>query len=255
MVVIQRRTGVCCVAVLLACGCQRGAPDRPEALSDSLGKYAALPLAMTSHSAPLRDELARLAAEKATPADLQAEVTKDITTIGAAASGAPFVRELKILFPAEVREGLNRTLQAAFPDGMLQAEPILRHEVAKLLEQHEDRRRSYQRILLRGDRPRVHEHARAMAADLTYLELVATGNRLESAYISQLLGAGRLQAAREPLVVMSQAIEWLARERHLAPRLAAADRRKEWLRAVEAVANHPQVDHATRDWLLEFLEG
>jgi hypothetical protein len=54
---------------------------------------------------------------------------------------------------------------------------------------------------------------------------------------------------------MAQGIEWLSREKHPAPRMAAAALRADWLAAVSALANHPSRDRETVAWLQELLAG
>jgi hypothetical protein len=94
-----------------------------------------------------------------------------------------------------------------------------------------------------------------MGADLGYLDVVEFGNHLEACHVGQLLDNSELSAAREPLAIMANAIEWLAREKHPLPRMAAVERRAEWLAVVHAVANHSRIDSATRAWLLELVDG
>lgn len=244
------------VALLVACKpSNRKLFSKPE----DFERYASLPALSATHHPELKAELSRLIAERATPTQIDAwssalrmpnQVAASTRRKETAAADA-----LQEIFPLEIRTSLSKHFAALYPGPGLRFAPLMRRPAAEFRRSSDERRLAYHRLILADDLLPVHVHAHGLGADTSYIDAVELGNKLEAIYIAELVNAGQLASVREPLAVMTRAVEWMAQEHHPLPRSAAAQRRAELLALVGGLASHPNCDSETREWLLDLVAG
>lgn len=229
--------------VLMSVGCE-GRPRARFGQPEDLERYAKLPLALTTHHADLRAELARVVAEGGTPAQL----ADAATTAGGKSTAAAVLTELSELFPADTREMLLKRIVAVYPDDQFQFSPLERQAARELLQSVDERRRNYQRLIMTPRLPLVHAHSLGMGADMGYLDCVEVGNRLVVLSCEEHLEAERLQPATDAWEALMRGAAWMSQQKHMVPRLAAVHRRHEAFSALGAIVRHPKVarEHLVR---------
>lgn len=225
------------LTLVLLCGCN-GRSSRNFSDPAEMERYAALPFATATHHEGLRAELARVVTEHGTPEQIAVQ-TKALAKQSSNDSRHNVIAELKEIFPLDTRERLAKRLETIYPDATFRFAPLVHTTIGDLLQVADDRQHDYQRLMSSATLERVHLHARGLAADTDYLDAVEVGNRLLGLTISEHLATKRIPQAVDSLDVMFRAAEWLARERHPAPRVAAAQRRAEAFAALGAIARHP----------------
>jgi hypothetical protein len=198
-------------------------------------RYGDLPgLSATAH-AGLRDELARLESERATPALLAAD--QDASAPADDDNAAVVIRQL---FAGGTAEWIDGQIAAALPPfGEELPYAVVAVSEAAPLRHRYQRQQVLARVAL--SRPACSfgvRHMEGLAADTTFVEAVRIGARLEAILAAELLAAGEIEDAAISVENMFRLIALAAREKHLVPRLAAADMRGEAIAVLAAVARH-----------------
>jgi hypothetical protein len=237
---------------LVLFGCNSG---HTKNFSDpaELERYATLPLASGTHHPELRAALAEVVAQGGTPAQLAANANRPDKNSAPKPPNA-IVLELVEIFPTGTRERFLTRLATIYPDAQFRFAPLVRGAVGELLQLSDDRRRSYQRLISTELLEPAFSHAQGMGADSNYLQAVEVGNQLLALSIAESLDADHLLQAVEALDAMFRATEWLAREKHPMPRLAAVGRRAEALAALGAIARHPRISPEMHAKLIELVD-
>ncbi|MEM6654884.1 MAG: hypothetical protein AAF596_03690 [Planctomycetota bacterium] len=137
------------------------------------------------------------------------------------------------------------------------AEELTRIE--RLVDRHADR---IKQLVAAAERPDARFPIAAgygFFASTAYLDDAAIACRFELLTAALRLNEGSVAGATAPLARAAKWIGWLSVEPRLEPRLMAARLRGEWLRAVEAIAEHPSAslaDYETlRRVLVEWLDA
>lgn len=198
---------------------------------------AALPGARQTHHPGLRDELARLVAERATP-DLFD------STSGPAHAGRsphPLLRDTLhgILGPAAVARALRR-IERVYPPGRFEFEPVFAHELAIIRAEYAAARERYCQVFeqhsLEGGIPVTS----GLLADLSLLDHATCYHRLEALEMAQAVADERPADALPRLERLMSLDTRLAAIPHVGARLVAAQLRKEALYVLAAVAACPR---------------
>ena len=221
--------------------------------------YAALPGMESSHHAQLRDELARLVAERGTPLLLSAAVpaapaTTPSSTGPAASAQANAAVALRQVFPPDRMESISKELDRMVPEELFPIDPVRLRSASAFRRTYEQHRLQYRQAL---DRPTCNfqlDHRQGLLGEMWFLEVLRLGNALESIWAAESVAAGRLEQAVESLTYMLHAAEWLAAESHLATRLQATQLRHEALLVLEAICQHPDADRQMQSDLLDLLQ-
>ena len=239
------------VWLFMLAGCD-ARPPKKFARAEDLERYAALPRATATHDSNLRAEVARVAAEGGTPAQL-AGWTSDKPP-ATKRSNDSIVVHLQDIFPSEICEKLGPRLQSVYPTARFQFAPFVRGTARELMLASEDRCADFQRLMLSAELPPIYPHEHGMGADLSYLSAIEVGSHLAGIQLADMLESDRLVPAVEVLDTMFRACEWLAREKHPTPRLVAVQKRREALNALGAIARHPQASSGIYGKLLEIMD-
>ena len=219
---------------LLACGCLG---CRPQPAKES--ELGGLPRLRESQDPQLRDELARLVAEEATPALLEAPERAASPTNHAAAQRDRSPNEL--LPPSELA-ALLTNLDRIYPTASFRLGPVEFEKASRLRAQHSAALERY-RAMVAADDFRFHVALTSgLLADLSFLDQATAMHRLEAISAAEALLVDRPGETILNLRTMFRLDALLADLKHVAARLTAARLRGETLRVAEAVAGHPQAN-------------
>ena len=244
---------ICVTTLAAGCGSetQRGPLDAAS--------YAALPGMKSSHHAQLRDELARLVAERGTPLLLSTVVPGDQATTpsstgpaGSAQANAAVA--LRQIFPPDRIESIAGELDRMVPEALFPIDSVRLRSASAFRRTYEQHRLQYRQAL---DRPTCNfqlDHRQGLLGEIWFLEVLRLGNALESIWAAESVADGRLEQAVESLAYMLHATRWLAAESHLTTRLQATQLRQEALLVLEAICQHPDADRETQSHLLDLLQ-
>ncbi|HJN11778.1 MAG: hypothetical protein QGG09_17965 [Pirellulaceae bacterium] len=227
------------VLMVAACG-----KEKSPAIESAAGlhKYGALPGLRTSHLQGLRDELARLESERATAAQLTDSRFTVPTTLSAGSEAIEPQKKaasLQAVFVQELQESLLKQLDELYPVGPFVFSPSAMRAAIQLKDRYDAQRQRIHQIIAELDRGFEIQLTQGLAADTSFTDVVTIGNRLDAIVAAELLSRDNPSGAAVILREMTAAIESLATEKHIVPRIAAVHRRGEALRVMEAIAMHP----------------
>jgi len=193
----------------------------------------------------LRDELARLEQEGATPEQLSR------VELPEADNAAAVIRQL---FPAKKLADLAAQSEAFLPEPGKPLEGIALERASQFYDEH---RAAVERArdALRRRRCELHvDYMQGFAADLSSIDDIVIDVRLESFKAAEHLAANDPEAAVEPLSFMFQLIECLANVKLVEARLQAAFLRSEALETIHWTATHPAATRDLHDRLFELVQ-
>lgn len=212
--------------------------------------YGELPGLAKSGDPALQDELARLQAEQATPAQLDAAVVG----MPDDENGAVAMRSV---LSAEKVMRANNDVNDIYPVGKFAWSAGGLERARDLLKYH---RKSLEAMRAAIARPHCDfqiKYASGLLADTSLVPTYQLAHRWEALDAAVLLSEGQWPAAAECVQRMLQIDQQLAQQHHVMPRLKGAALRLEALQVLEAVVQHPQAQGAMlaqlRDLLLEQL--
>jgi hypothetical protein len=247
-----------CWLGISGCTKEEGAPITCPA---DTARYAALPGLEETHHPALREELARIVSERATPALLSKSRAAVSSPTVPSSEGAAHRRGnqgghamLPTLFPEETLSTLGGTLERLYPAGRFELAGKRLRDAAELRRTYDAQRRRFRRVI---SDPGFHfglQHSHGLAADTSFVEVARVVSRLEGLLAAELLHDGSAELAMEPLTHMFHTVNALARERHVVPRIAAVHLRAVALRVLEAIAGHPRIDRTGRRRLAAQLD-
>ena len=224
------------VLVVAACGKSKSPPIDS---ADGLNKYGALPGLRASHLQGLRDELARLESERATTLQLTGNRINALTPVAEVTERQKTATSLKTVFAPELQESLLKQLNELYPVGPFVFSSSAMRAAIKLKNSYEAQRQWIHRIIADLDHGFEIQLTQGLAADTSFTDVVTIGNRLDAIVAAEFLSRDNPSGAIAILGEMTAAIESLAAEKHIIPRIVAVHRRGEALRVLEAIATHP----------------
>jgi hypothetical protein len=236
---------VCCLF-----GCGTRATTKIEPLDAPV--HAELPRTRQTHNRALQAELARIEAEGATPILLGPDVATSEHS-AAAVIASDIAAQLDEIFSSSLRRTLDKKIANVWPQQGFGFQGTTGLAVTEVVRGNARRIASFQRLVSRHDVAFETDHRKGLLADTSYLDAVATGNRLLGLQAAEDLANGRLDAANERLAAMFTTAERLAREQLVALRIAAVNRRGEALQVLSGIAQHPQATRATHQTLHTML--
>ncbi len=228
------------VTLLGACSKERS-PDINSVAG--LDQFSTLPGVRSSHLEGLRDELAKLESERATAAQLTASHVTFPTVLSTAAevtdpvTGPP---PMPPIFAPDLQESLFKRLDRLYPVGRFTFSPNALRDAVKLKDRYELQRQKIHRIIADLENGFRIQLTRGLAADTSFTDVVTIANRLDAIVVAEMLYNDNPSGAIVILREMIDAIESLAAEKHVIPRIVAVHRRGEALRVMEAIATHPK---------------
>jgi hypothetical protein len=229
-----------------ATGCNQ--PTEEEAAIDIAHRYAELPgLKATTHKG-LRDELARLIDERATPKlldearDAALADAYRLTTVAADIDDSAGPRGATIdwqaFFAPRKLEDVAARVDRIYPDGPLKLHPAVLRTAIELRTQHEPQRQRLRRLLSLGYALQW-KHAEGLLAEASDTTVLRICSRLEGLAVAEALNDGRPEAALASVRTMFAAAERLAIESRVVSRIVAVQIRADALGALAAVLDHP----------------
>jgi hypothetical protein len=227
--------------VCLACtACSGPAPS--AALPQGRKHLAELPLAQASAHRRLQEELALLKVASGLP--WQLDIDRSRTSIA---------RPIADVFPPISRPMMRARLDDIYPGGPLALSPIDLEQGRQLLRQHDAACEKFRQTIGCPDVAFNVPPAEGMLADLSFLESLEIGCRLEAIAAAVALAENRPIGVQPHLAAVLRAASLLAAERNVSTRLAAAKVRAQGLEILAAASRHPQASRATHEKLLEVL--
>ncbi|MBN2022217.1 MAG: hypothetical protein JW809_05440 [Pirellulales bacterium] len=222
--------------LLLAGGCGKKTPARNgEHLSPE--EYGSLPGLRATSNQALRDELARIEEERATPQLLTA-AEKIPDELNAAVV-------LQDLFRAADLPALLASTDEYYPKGKFEFNLLRLRQALKSVARHEDRRRAAREALARPHCDFGFRHDQGWLANKKFIDAVRLFGRLEAFHAAeQLFLKQDVAAAVESLGCQFRLAEALGRVKNVEARLEAAYLREEILRVLRAVVSHEQIQAA-----------
>ena len=246
----------CLVAILLG-GCQRAGPQSDASVAEHVARYAELPLLRKSHNPKLREELARLISERATPTLLVREPDYGWNRADSEVREAlpNSAEQLETIFPKSKRWSLENRLARIYPVGRFEFRLQQLRAARSLTDEYAEQRESFRQFVAQSDHNFRLDHTQGLGADTAFVEAAAIGCRLEALSAALLLDEGQPQLAINSLEVLLRMAQLLANEPHLVPRVTAVHLRGEALQVLEAIASHPYSTIATHRLLHEQVLG
>lgn len=232
-------------------GCQ---PEwaKADQASDAAA-YSDLPLASRSQHAPLRDELARLTVERATPT-----LMMETTTQPVGADSSDITRDLVAIFPRDRLAALVAASTEVMPRERLLGEPAQTHRLREFRQRH-DGQLAKARVLLGKPNARLSIDLReGLAADASFVEAAIIVARLEICSAAEALAFDESHAPDNVLPALENLARWcelLSHVPHVPSRLAAGELRRSELLVLAAIVQHPQATRATQQRALNLLQG
>ena len=187
----------------------------------------------------MRDELARLVAEDATPALLDGP--DRATAPAGTAAEQPHDPLHDVISPAGLA-ALLANLDRDYPPGAFRFGSVEFDKASRLREQHNAALDRYRAILAESDFRFHVALTSGLLADLSFLDHATAMHRLEAIGAAESLRLNSPAEAILPLRRMFRVDALLAELKHVASRLTAARLRGEALRVAEAVAGHPRAN-------------
>jgi len=242
--------GLLAAAMCLHCGCD--CDKKPKAIEE----YGLLPGLKGTHHEGLKDELARLQVERATPEQLASRPAagaggRGQITTGQVHAGENAAVALAEIFHEDMVRLINRRIDKIYPTGRFQFDPIALEKAIQLRTDHDEPRRRVRVALSRPHCDFRFQHTRGLYADTSFVDVAWVSNRLEALLTAELLAAGKPDQAVESLEFALRMIAFLAKEKNLIARRAAAELRAEAISVMEAIAQHPQTTRTTLEDLHE----
>ncbi len=244
-------TGACGVVAMLGLwiGCDRQR-EEPQKLD-----LAALPYLRETHHAELRDELARLLAEQATPQLLEESAYGRPSNGSSAAGVESALRELnEILDPQALRLTLQR-LSRFYPQDGLRMNGIDMQKGRELRERYSRQSEGYRAALGRDDYQFRISLSAGLLADLTILDHARLAHRLEGLQAAEFLATGTPESVLLPLRSMLRIDARLALVKHVTARLTAGRLRAEALQVVAALVEQQRCTRVMQRELRTILES
>jgi hypothetical protein len=219
------------LGVLCMSACRRDEePDDPRGqVAEEFGR---LPGLSETPNAPLRDELARITDEAATPELLAATKIPEQENVAVA---------LADLFAPEQIDSVLEECREIFPSGQFKWSPAELQKAIRLRRQYDLQRRQAREALKRPGCSFRIQYEAGFAADLSFLDVAWICTRLEAARAAELLAADDLAGAIESLSYLFRLAACLAAEKHATVRLEAALMRGEALGVLQGIVEHPEV--------------
>jgi hypothetical protein len=233
--------GTFVVGALVGCG----------AAESETADFATLPRARQTHHTALRDELARLVAEQATPELFTPSRGVEAWDYGADQRLADALQS--VLTPPALNRAL-RQLDRAYPQGRFAFDPISLPAAIAVSAQYQPQRDQYRALFGQDELPLALDLTSGLLADLSLLDHATCFHRLEAIAAGEALQAGHPEEVVASLGRMLRVDTRLAGIPHVGSRLLAARLRHEALRVLEAVAEHPRATPAVLVSLRQLLE-
>lgn len=241
----------CCVTRLLALvvalagGCQKTTKPAQAPLSEEArARYAELAGLKRSQHPALKAEYEQLLAERSTPRDL--ERLQPAADRAAASREETAAQRLTKTFPAFTRNALAEQLASVYPARSFAWGPAQLTKAREIRRRYDEARRKFRDDVSAAERSFGLKASDGPLADLSFLEALQIGCRLEGALAADALADGQPDEALASVQVMLQAVALLSHEWNLTCRLAAARLRVEALQALAAVVAHPQATQTTQ---------
>lgn len=213
-------------------GCRGGQTSSPEEFDAE--KYGSLPGLSAVPLPALRDELARIVEEGATPELLDSEESPDEE------NAAAVLRELfdpkKIASILEEADGIYPPAKRGFS-----FDPIRLQRAVAFRKSYDAQRLRARNALRRPQCDFGLEHRAGQFADLSFVDVVRLLERLEAFQAAEQLADEKLDDAIQTLGVMLHLAECLARQKHVVTRGQAAFLRSEALLLLNAIVHHPKL--------------
>jgi hypothetical protein len=236
-------------------GCARQDwPSMREQTPSSLHaeRYADLPGLRSSPHSGLKAELALLAEEGATPQALDAQFALQRSPAGGDASAGRRLIDESI--PAISRPLLTAQLEEVYTGGPLRLSPVQLERGREVLLRCSQERQRFREALQACHAGLGLPLSDGILVDLTFLDAIRLGARLEAVAAADALAENEPDAALGSLAILFEAARILGRERNIATRTTAANLREDALHVLQAVAAHERATPETHSQLLGMLE-
>jgi hypothetical protein len=185
----------------------------------------------------LQDELAKLESERATAAQLtRSRVVPTALSTNRAKTNPTSLA----VFDPQLQESLYKEIDKLYPAGPFVFSADRLRAAVQLKDRYDAQRRKIHRVVADLEDGFGIQLTQGMAADTSFTDVVTIANRLDAFVIAELLYRDNPSGAIVILREMMAAIELLATEKHIIPRIVAVHRRGEALRVMEAIATHPK---------------
>lgn len=240
------------VAALICAAAGCGQVDEEQEAMNMALRYAELPgLRATTHKG-LQEELARLVDERATPKlldEARAQAAADayrLTTVAVesgdelqAAGPTSTVIDWDEFFSPRKLDDVVERIDKVYPAGPLKFHPAVLRGAIELRTQYEPQRQRFRRLLAM-QLPQQWKHSQGLLAETSDATVLRICARLEGLAAAEALADNRPETALACVRQMIAAAERLAAESRVLSRVVAVDIRDDALRALAAVAVHPQ---------------
>lgn len=215
--------------LLFCCGCDRE-QTAPTLNDELILQLSELPRARQSPLVALREEIARLEQEAATPA-LLAEAS------AGEPDGAKFIVEL---FPGEDLAELDRESGEMLPLPSFRVGPIQLERLHRFRAKYDDPREQARRWASESTTGFRIDPRQGWFVDTSFISAAAVTVRLEMLYAVEQLAAGDLNGAADAWDAAMTLCERLAATPHVNARLAAVHLRADLLQLLAAIVQAPQ---------------
>jgi hypothetical protein len=246
------------LSICAVLGCGDGDNEPPQVPAD-LARYATLPLLAQTHEPGLRHELALIVREQGTPALLDTTTTGTGKNSKAAPAGDEADNAASDgfadVFPPETLELLAERLESIYPQGDFDISGMALREAIDLRQTYDDLRERARRKLAEPTFRFQVQHALGLTLDTSFVDAARVASRLEAMLAAECLYGEAPRGAIEPLAMIMQIAEALAREKHVVPRLAAVEIRREALHILDAIATHDRITVSDQRRLASMIRG
>jgi hypothetical protein len=228
---------------VLAGGCNR----QPETgATQQLGSedYGALPGLKEVPDLKLRDELARLIEQRATPELIGKTAPAEEENVAAG---------LVRLFPESKIASILDESAKIFPSGKFELDPIRLQRAINFREQHDARQLQARDALGRPQCDFGIRFTDGLTDELKFIDVVRICARLEAFQAAESLAADDPQKAVEALGFMFRLASCLGAEKHPVARLEAGFLRTEAFRVLQAIVEDDQITRKRLDQLSEMV--
>lgn len=205
-----------------------------------------LPWLRHTNNAELADQLAHIEEHQGTPEQLEQNLPADADNVAVGLS--------EVFKPSVLERALLRS-DELMPPGPFVFGAVELAPVSQFRQGYDFQRRKVVAALKRKTCRFKIQFTDGLLADTLPLDVARLAVRLQNFLVAERLGDGQPVEAVEPLAVGFQLIRLLAAEQHVAYRLEAAALREESLRALAAVAQHPNTTQLVQRSLGQILAG
>ena len=240
----------CVLIPLVALGCS----DSPRAADDvvEISQYSRLPGLAATHNQALREELARLRSERATP-DLLA---RRVHQRGVTLPGNPRfngVIAIEQALPENIRPSFLADVQRVYPQHRFEFDQRRLQRASEIRANYRPQLFALQQLVKRSDLEFSWDPTQGLGDELPFIELAHAGNRMMALVVADLIEHGRLSEAVDSLIPLFRMAQALGEVRHLVPRIAAVHMRREILEIARAICQHSNVDREIQRQLQQQL--